>query len=176
LFEEVSYPIIYHGSEYFRFYQSTSWFKPYKEFGNKGFYCTTDINLAEQYATYHTGNALEKDPRINANPIVTIYRFIDNENLITKQFKTLDSLWLDFVLECLQGQHQYYDIVAGPILNHAIYSEYLTYHWTREQLLRELIVDYKLNPAYQVCFCTPESLRTLKVMGHYTVGDTPPTI
>jgi hypothetical protein len=169
MIKTVTYPILYHGAEDYRYYHCSYNFSEYKEFGDTGLYCTTSKIVAESYARYHFSCKFLENPHAKLAPSITRFRYIENETLNMIQFKDCNTDWLNFVLKCLAGQPHDYDIVAGPILNRTIFKEYLKNKWTFDYLLQKLSEDYNLNPRYQVNFCTHDAIKTLKVLDYYTV-------
>lgn len=70
--------------------------------------------------------------------------------------------WLDFIVDCRLGKKHNYDIVIGPVANDPVYTyvtDYLECSLTREQFW---VLAKFTDPAYQISFCSKDSLKCLK--------------
>ena len=115
----------YHGS--YKCVESIdlSFCRPHKDFG-QGFYLTTSLSQAEQFARL----SLKKAARdgiagASAAPCVSTYRFAAQDNLLFHAFEDADKEWLHFVAGNRRGEllgngferYQDMDVVAGKIAN-----------------------------------------------------------
>ncbi len=124
-----------------------------KDFG-EGFYCT---NLREQAARW---------TRKYKTSVLNIYSFKigRTEKLKIKEFKTMTDEWLDFIINCRNGQKHEYDIVIGAMADDQIYnfiSDYLEGNITREQFW--ILAKFKY-PTHQIVFCTEDALKSINFL------------
>ncbi len=122
-----------------------------KDFGT-GFYCTTIREQAERWA------------KRNETKVVNIYNLnlAKMEHLKIKEFKQMSDEWLDFIINCRNGQTHNYDIVIGAMANDQIYNyiiDYIEGNITREVFW--LLAKFKY-PTHQMAFCTSEALQCLE--------------
>ncbi len=120
-----------------------------KDFG-AGFYCTVIREQAERWARRYD------------TPMVNIYTVRMNEILKILEFKELTEEWLDFIINCRNGNSHDYDIVIGAMANDQIYnfiSDYIDGIITREQFW--ILSKFKY-PTHQINFCTHEAFKCLE--------------
>jgi len=114
-----------------------------------GFYCTVIEEQAIRWATRF------------GEGIVNIYEYESDESLNILKFNQMTEEWLDFVVNCRNGKSHNYDIVEGPMADDTIYNyiqEFLDGKISREAFWA--LVKFKY-PTHQICFNTPESLKTI---------------
>lgn len=114
-----------------------------------GFYCTVIEEQAIRWATRF------------GEGVVNIYEYEADESLNILKFNQMTEEWLDFVVNCRNGKSHNYDIVEGPMADDTIYNyiqEFLDGKISREAFWA--LVKFKY-PTHQICFNTPESLKTV---------------
>lgn len=73
--------------------------------------------------------------------------------------------WLDFIINCRNGQKHKYDIVIGAMADDQVYNyitDLMTGVITREAFWE--LAKFK-HPTHQIAFCTDKSLKCLKFIG-----------
>jgi len=159
---------VYHGSYLKIDNVDLSQCKPNKDFG-QGFYVTKFRHHAETWATI-----IGRKSKVEG----VVSEFEYNENKFTqfickiKRFEKYDGEWLDFVVMNRDENHpspaHNYDIVEGPVADDKVQNKikpYLEEKISKTDLLEELKYH---EETHQICFCTLNSLQTLK-----PVGETP---
>lgn len=127
-----------------------------KDFGT-GFYCTVIKEQAQRWAK-----------RYNTK-IVSIYDVKFSSSLKIKEFKEMTDEWLDFIVDCRNGESHMYDIVIGAMADDQIYnyiSDYVEGTITREQFWTLAKFKY---PTHQINFCTNAALKCLEYRGYEEV-------
>lgn len=127
-----------------------------KDFG-EGFYCTVYQEQAERWA-------LRK-----MTPVVSVYDFVADNTLKVLHFEEMTDQWLDFIVDCRRGIKHDYDIVIGAMANDQVFNyinDFVDGILTREQFW--VLAKFK-RPTHQICFCTDESLRTLRFIESYNI-------
>ena len=120
-----------------------------KDFG-PGFYCTVIREQAERWAKRYD------------TPIVNTYTVRLNTDLNILEFKSMTEEWLDFIIQCRNGEPHNYDIVIGAMADDQIYNyvaDYLDGVITREQFW--VLAKFK-HPTHQINFCTESALKCLE--------------
>ncbi len=120
-----------------------------KDFG-PGFYCTVIREQAERWAKRYD------------TPIVNTYTVRLNMDLNILEFKSMTDEWLDFIIQCRNGEPHNYDIVIGAMADDQIYNyvaDYLDGVITREQFW--VLAKFK-HPTHQINFCTESALKCLE--------------
>lgn len=120
-----------------------------KDFG-PGFYCTVIREQAERWAKRYD------------TPIVNTYTVRLNTDLNILEFKSMTDEWLDFIIQCRNGEPHNYDIVIGAMADDQIYNyvaDYLDGVITREQFW--VLAKFK-HPTHQINFCTESALKCLE--------------
>lgn len=115
-----------------------------------GFYCTCMRKQAVRWATRF------------GNGYVNVYDYEEDPELKILRFDRMTDEWLDFIASCRNGIQHDYDIVEGPMADDEIYN--YVQGFIDGKLSREAfwaLAKFK-HPTHQICFNTPESLRTLK--------------
>lgn len=145
----MSKQIVYHGS-YCKVEKPKIIYGKYtKDFGT-GFYCTIleeqAIKWAKKYDTC----------------VVNQYEYDENPNLNIKEFTVMTDEWLDFIINCRNGESHEYDIVIGAMADDQVYN-YITDLMdgviTREAFWE--LAKFR-HPTHQIAFCTDRSLGCLK--------------
>ncbi len=151
---------VYHGST-----QSVK--KPRVERGRtstdfgKGFYTTTNIEQAQNWALYK-----KKNIGGESKAIVSIYEMdddlLDKSGYDILRFNAPDEAWLVFVIDCRASKPHGHDIVFGAVANDRIY-ETLELYTDGILNMQETIARLKINEFYnQISFHTNETLKELK--------------
>ena len=120
-----------------------------KDFG-PGFYCTVIREQAERWAKRYD------------TPIVNTYTVRLNMDLNILEFKSMTDEWLDFIIQCRNGEPHNYDIVIGAMADDQIYNyvaDYLDGVITREQFW--VLAKFK-HPTHQINFCMESALKCLE--------------
>jgi hypothetical protein len=120
-----------------------------KDFGS-GFYCTVIREQAERWAKRYN------------SAVVNTYTVRLNTNLNILEFKEMTDEWLDFIINCRNGEPHNYDIVIGAMANDQIYNyiaDYIDGIITREQFWSLARFKY---PTHQINFCSPAALECLE--------------
>jgi len=155
--------IVYHGS-YLEIKQiDLSKCEPHRDFG-QGFYVTKFKQHAESWA--------KRKSRFKHKGFVSEYEFYYSELVTrkckTKQFKSYNEEWLDFVVLNRNDKNPIpahdYDIVEGPVADDKVQNkivDYLNGDITKTDFLEELKWH---EETHQICFCTVASLQFLKQM------------
>ncbi|MBR1941855.1 MAG: DUF3990 domain-containing protein [Bacteroidaceae bacterium] len=129
----------------------------YKDFGY-GFYCTILEKQAQRWALTKRGNH-----------IVSVYKYMANQENKVLKFERMTEEWLDFVIACRQGIQHDYDIVEGPMADDQIwdYVEDLVHgRITREAFW--VLVKFKY-PTHQIVFCSDRSLKSIQFERSYSL-------
>ena len=137
-----------------------------------GFYTTTIKDQAERQAI-RTARLRSRQTNKEEVAIVNVYNYDEKlaEQLKTKVFPDADLEWLEMVIKCrsdLNFKHGY-DIVTGKIANDNVGEtvEYVLAGIMRKEDAVERLRFEKIND--QICFCSEESLKTLKFKESYVV-------
>ncbi len=137
-----------------------------------GFYTTTIKDQAERWAI-RTARLRSRQTNKEEAAIVNVYNYDEKlaEQLKTKVFPDADLEWLEMVIKCrsdLNFKHGY-DIVTGKIANDNVGEtvEYVLAGIMRKEDAVERLRFEKIND--QICFCSEESLKTLKFKESYVV-------
>jgi hypothetical protein len=134
--------------------------EPKRDFG-RGFYVT---KLREQAEIF----AVRKGDRKHTESVVTEFEFDDNvyedSDFNVLVFSDYNSDWFDFVIENRKSREiiHNYDIVEGPVADDKIQTRiqsFLDGVITKEEFFNQLKYS---KPSHQICFCTVNSLKTLK--------------
>ena len=142
--------IVYHGSTTEIKKPKVSYSKSNLDFG-MGFYVTTISEQAERWAA-------RKTMRYSGIATVNVYEIADMSKYRLKQFKGADREWLQFVVDCRNGQDIYkeYDVIMGNVANDDVFkcvNMYMNGYWDEERTLTE-ICYYKNND--QIVFITQD--------------------
>lgn len=144
--------IVYHGSYCIVEKPEIKVGKYTKDFG-KGFYCTIleeqAIKWAKKYDT----------------PIVNKYEYNQNNKLKIKEFTVMTEEWLDFIINCRNGQEHDYDIVIGAMADDQVYN-YIT-DLMNETITRAAFWELAKfrHPTHQIALCTEQALNCIKYIG-----------
>ena len=129
----------------------------YKDFGY-GFYCTIYEKQAQRWALTKKGCH-----------IVSVYKYVANQENKVIQFDRMTEEWLDFVIACRQGIQHDYDIVEGPMADDQIWDyveDLVNGRITREAFW--VLVKFKY-PTHQIVFCSDRALKSLTFERSYSV-------
>lgn len=148
--------LIYHGSymkiefpeiRKHRFTKDFSW----------GFYCTTIQKQAEKWAS-----------KFNTS-IVNVYELKNIDSLNVKEFNDYCDEWLDFVVNCRNGDIHEYDVVIGPMADDTIYDyiEAYSHGQMNKQKFFELM-KFKY-PTHQISFHTIKALDCINFIENYEI-------
>lgn len=121
----------------------------YKDFGY-GLYCTKLEKQARKWALTKQGSH-----------IVSIYKYIPNEQLKVLSFPEMTDQWLDFVVDCRRGIQHDYDVIEGPMADDQIWDyveDFMEGSITREAFW--ILAKFKY-PTHQIVFCTQKALEAL---------------
>lgn len=133
------------------------------DFG-KGFYVTSIYDQAVKWC--------EKFRRQGLNGIVTRYTFDEAafNSLEVLSFDTYSEEWLDFILNCRQGNDSTdYDIVIGGVANDKIFNTVELYFDNlidKNEAIRRLRYE---KPNVQLCFRSEAALKYLHFEGSETL-------
>ena len=119
-----------------------------KDFGS-GFYCT---EIKEQ--------AIRWSKRYDT-PTINQYHFEPDACLKTLHFEEMTEEWLNFIVNCRNGEKHLYDIVIGAMANDQVYnyiSDFINGILTREQFW--VMAKFK-HPTHQIIFCNIQALNCL---------------
>ncbi len=141
--------IIYHGSYCKVENPEIKKGKYTKDFGN-GFYCTILKEQAQRWARKYD------------TPIINIYEYNENPKLNIKEFAIMTEEWLDFIINCRNGEEHDFDIVIGAMADDQVYN-YIT-DLMSGQITREAFWELAKfrHPTHQIAFCTDKALGCLK--------------
>lgn len=141
--------IIYHGSYCKVENPEIKKGKYTKDFGN-GFYCTILKEQAQRWARKYD------------TPIINIYEYNENPKLNIKEFAIMTEEWLDFIINCRNGEEHDFDIVIGAMADDQVYN-YIT-DLMSGQITREAFWELAKfrHPTHQITFCTDKALGCLK--------------
>ena len=129
----------------------------YKDFGY-GFYCTNIEKQAKRCAATR-----------GKQHIVTVYSYVEDENLKILKFDNMTEEWLDFVIDCRKGIEHEYDIVEGPMADDTIWDyieDFIDGKITREAFW--VLVKFKY-PTHQIVFATDRALKTIHFERSYEI-------
>jgi len=133
------------------------------DFG-KGFYVTTNLHQAEQWARR---KALILG---RGQPMINVYQLSENsDGLCWKTFDDHLDEWIDFVCACRNGEEIYkvYDLITGKVANDRVFrvvDMYRSGEWDRERALREI----RAYPDYdQTALITQRAIDQLLVFEEY---------
>ena len=148
--------IVYHASymkiefpqiRKYRFTKDFSW----------GFYFVTMKEQAEKYAS------------IFNTPVVNVYEFKYVKTLNIKRFEDYNDEWLEFVINCRNGNTHEYDVVIGPIADDTIY-DYLEAYDHGQMNKQEFIKSMKLKYCtYQISIHTIQALDCINFIKSYKI-------
>lgn len=119
-----------------------------KDFGT-GFYCT---EIKEQ--------AIRWSKRYDT-PTINQYHFEPDACLKTLHFEEMTEEWLNFIVNCRNGEKHPNDIVIGAMANDQVYnyiSDFINGILTREQFW--VMAKFK-HPTHQINFCNIKALNCL---------------
>ena len=119
-----------------------------KDFG-PGFYCNIIREQAERWSRRYD------------TPKVNTYTVRLDTKLKILEFREMTDEWLDFIINCRNGERHDYDIVIGAMANDQIYNyiaDYMDGIITREQFW--VMAKFKY-PTHQINFCTDAALKCL---------------
>ena len=144
--------IVYHGS-YSKVEKPEIREGKYTKDIGEGFYCTIlkeqAIRWAKKYET----------------PIINIYEYNENNKLNIKEFTVMTEEWLDFIINCRNGQKHNYDIVIGAMADDQVYnyiSDLMSGTITRAAFWE--LAKFR-HPTHQIALCTEEALKCLNYIG-----------
>ncbi|WP_343100990.1 DUF3990 domain-containing protein [Romboutsia sp. MSSM.1001216sp_RTP31141st1_G3_RTP31141_220114] len=146
--------ILYHGSYLKIEYPEIRKHKFTKDF-SWGFYCTEIEEQAQKWATKFK------------EPIVNKYKLKNIEDLNVKIFNDYSHEWLDFVVNCRNGNTHSYDVVEGPMADDTIYEyleAYLNNMMDEEEFFKLMKFKY---PTHQISFHTIRALDHIEFIGSY---------
>lgn len=144
--------IIYHGS-YCKVTEPKILEGKYtKDFG-KGFYCTLLSEQAEKWAKKYD------------TPTINMYEYNENTNLKIKNFTLMTEEWLDFIVNCRNGENHEFDIVIGAMADDQVYN-YITdlINGTITRSAFWELAKFR-HPTHQIALCTEEALKCIKFVG-----------
>ena len=126
-----------------------------------GFYTTENYEQAKDWAE-------KKFKRYGGQIVISKYE-INTAELRIKEFKEIDSDWLDFICKCRSGINisfeNEYDIISGSVANDTLFriiSFYEDGAYDYEYAIKRL----KINPLYsQLCVCSETGISKLKYLG-----------
>lgn len=116
-----------------------------------GFYCTNNIEQAKKWALKHKGE-----------PTINVYNYKENADLKILKFNEMNDEWLDFIVNCRNGQIHDYDIVEGPMADDTIWNylqDFLSKEISREIFWQLIKFRY---PTHQISFHTLKALDCLE--------------
>ena len=138
---------LYHGSYAVIQKPDLSFARETTDFG-KGFYTTTIESQAEKWAARYK--------RRQDSGIVSIYQMDENElrkNVSVLEFDTYSAEWLDFIIQCRQGQPAgNWDLVIGGIANDDVFNTltlYFRLFIDKSEAIKRLRYE---KPNIQYCF------------------------
>ena len=148
--------VIYHGSymkvefpeiRKHRFTKDFSW----------GFYCTRIKTQAEKWAN-----------KFNTS-IINVYEIKNLDLLNVKIFEDYSDEWLDFVVDCRNGNTHEYDVVIGPMADDTIYDYIEAY--SHGQMNKQKFFDLMKfkYPTHQISFHTIKALDCIDYIESYTL-------
>ena len=131
------------------------------DFGS-GFYTTTSLQQARRWVK------LRMEQNGAAKGYINIYEYAPDKRLHTRQFRSANEPWVDFVHanRTIQDYNHDYDIVLGPVANDNVYLSFNLYESgiiSKRELIRRL-KTYKLVD--QLLFHTEQSIGTLTFVGN----------
>lgn len=115
-----------------------------------GFYCTKDIEQAKRWAI-----------RRQKTPIINVYNYEEDNSLKILKFEKMTDEWLDFIVNCRNGNIHEYDIVEGPMADDTIWTyleDFINEKITRNAFWELAKFQY---PTHQISFHTIKALKTL---------------
>lgn len=151
--------ILYHGSYIEIKHPDLEHSRPNLDFG-RGYYTTPIYEQAQKWCG--------KFVRAGKSGIISEYEFKDFAlaELKVLKFDSYSENWLNFILECRQGQDSFdYDVVIGGIANDKVFN---TIELFFDGLIDKMQAITRLRyeePNLQVCFKTQKSLSMLKFKG-----------
>ena len=144
--------ILYHGSNTEIQYPDIQFSRLNVDFG-KGFYTTPILTQAENWC--------QKFKRRGQRAILNQYQFCESESQQFKilRFESYSESWLDFILECRNGQDQSdYDMVIGGVANDKVFNTVELYFdglIDKTEALKRLKFE---EPNLQICFRNQEMI------------------
>lgn len=149
--------ILYHGSYLKIEYPEIRKHKFTKDF-SWGFYFTEIEEQAQKWATKFKESVVNK------------YRLKNIEDLNIKVFNDYSYEWLDFVVNCRNGNVHSYDVVEGPMADDTIYEyleAYLNNMMNEEEFFKLMKFKY---PTHQISFHTIRALNHIEFIESYTLN------
>ena len=149
--------ILYHGSYLKIEYPEIRKHKFTKDF-SWGFYFTEIEEQAQKWATKFKESVVNK------------YRLKNIEDLNIKVFNDYSYEWLDFVVNCRNGNVHSYDVVEGPMADDTIYEyleAYLNNMMNEEEFFKLMKFKY---PTHQISFHTIRALNHIEFIERYTLN------
>ena len=167
--------ILYHGSYCEVRIPDIARCRKNKDFG-QGFYLTTDLEQAKQFARITSKKAIENGIINEASQYVSVFEYTHNDSIKSKIYPTADADWLHCVVahrnheefEYLISELKGIDIIGGKIANDATNATILTYiagtfgeigSETADNLCISLLIPERLRDQY--CFRTSKALESL---------------
>lgn len=158
--------IVFHGSNVDVMEIDLSKSRKGLDFG-RGFYVTVIREQAEEWA-------MERSEKYGDEAIVSEFEFnyenvFKNSHYDTKRYEKYDDEWLDFIIEnrindTNTNKHTH-DIIESPLADDKVtimVQQHIDSNYknpTREELLDKLKFE---KPTHQICFCTTQSLDTIR--------------
>lgn len=120
-----------------------------------GFYCTFTKEEAEHLALKYT------------TPTVNIYEITNLRSLNIKTFEDYNDEWLDFIINCRNGNTHKYDIVIGPIADDSIYDYIEAYSF--DQMNKSYFYESMKSKysVHQISFHTIKALNCINFIKSY---------
>ena len=147
------------------------------DFG-KGFYVTTSADQAEQWAIRVTKYRAKDGAPLT--PVVSVYDYQENNNLVEKHFVGYDEEWLFFVSDNRRSDYPIinhgYDVISGHIADDRVietidtFIEQLQNGDASKNLIRLTIEQLKKQqPNDQYCFTNAKLCEVLRFDQSYEV-------
>ena len=144
------------------------------EFGRDfGFaFYTTDIKEQTERWALRRAKILSRKEKMDIPAVVNVYEW-ERSDCEIKEFDGASMEWLDMVVKCrsdMKFKHNH-DIVIGKIANDNVGETvlYVLQGIMRKEDAVERLKFEKIN--YQIAFCTERSLKQLRFVKSYTVGE-----
>ena len=152
--------ILYHGSREIIEYPGIKKEKYIRDF-YFGFYC---MECSEQ--------AVRQAARYGSNGYINKYKYTFDSHLNILKFDRMSDEWLEFVIDCRNGQAHSYDIVEGPMVDDTVYN-YLQ-NYSDGKISRNAFWELTKDriPVKQISFHTISALDTLEFIESYRIEDT----
>lgn len=153
--------ILYHGSNVKVEHPEIRLSNRFLDFG-AGFYTTTSLSQAENFAEKVTARKNEGIPTVN------VFEFSDSflSDLKILSFDYANEAWLDFVFNNRNGisSKKEYDLIIGPVADDDVYRTFVLYSvgvLTKEDTLKALKIKKLFN---QYVFVTEKALSYLNFL------------